>query len=64
MEAIEAMFDGISYNKGGSVLRMLRAYLDRDTPSVRLRRLLQVRSCLELHSQGVSYYFQEDQGRT
>ena len=56
------MFDGISYNKGGSVLRMLRAYLDRDSPSVRLRRLLQVRSRLELHSERVGYYFLKDQG--
>ena len=38
------MFDGISYGKGGSVLRMLRAFLDRDQPDTRLRRrLLQVR---------------------
>lgn len=42
---IEAMFDGISYQKGGTVLRMLRAYLNRDTapaPLLRRRRLLQV----------------------
>ncbi|KAK9805996.1 hypothetical protein WJX73_002376 [Symbiochloris irregularis] len=42
--ATEAMFDGISYQKGGSVLRMLRAYLNRNTvppPMLRRRRLLQ-----------------------
>ena len=45
-EKIEAMFDGISYDKGGSVLRMLRAYLERNTdPQPLLRRsLLQVQS--------------------
>lgn len=38
------MFDDISYDKGGAVLRMLRAYLNRDTdPKPLLRRsLLQV----------------------
>ena len=36
---IETMFDDISYGKGASVLRMLRAYLTREmTPSPRLRR--------------------------
>ena len=36
------MFDDISYSKGASVLRMLRAYLTREmTPSPRLRRALQ-----------------------
>ena len=43
-ERVEAMFDDISYDKGGSVLRMLRAYLNRDAdPKPLLRRsLLQV----------------------
>ena len=43
-EKVEAMFDGIAYDKGGSVLRMLRAYLDRNMdPAPLLRRsLLQV----------------------
>ena len=43
-ERVEAMFDGISYDKGGSVLRMLRAYLNRlQDPMPPLRRaLLQV----------------------
>ena len=43
-ERVEAMFDGISYDKGGSVLRMLRAYLNRlKDPMPQLRRsLLQV----------------------
>lgn len=43
-ERVEAMFDGISYDKGGSVLRMLRAYLNRlRDPMPPLRRaLLQV----------------------
>ena len=43
---IETMFDGISYQKGAAILRMLRAYLSRDTspqPLLRRRRLLQVR---------------------
>ena len=43
-EKVEAMFDGISYDKGGSVLRMLRAYLNRlsqDKPPLR-RSILQV----------------------
>ena len=36
------MFDDLSYGKGASVLRMLRAYLTREmTPSPRLRRALQ-----------------------
>ena len=39
---IETMFDDISYSKGASVLRMLRAYLTREmNPSPRLRRALQ-----------------------
>ena len=56
---IKAMFDGISYQKGGSVLRMLRAYLNRGAvpqPHLRRRhrrRLLQVTSgwlpCLCTH---------------
>ena len=38
-DEIEAQFDGISYEKGASVLRMLRAYLTRDAnPSPLLRR--------------------------
>ena len=43
-EKVESQFDGIAYDKGGSVLRMLRAYLDRDmNPQPPLRRaLLQV----------------------
>lgn len=43
-EKVEGMFDSISYDKGGSVLRMLRAYLNRLTsPMPLLRRaLLQV----------------------
>lgn len=43
-ERVEAMFDGISYDKGGSVLRMLRAYLNRlqDPPPPLRRSLLQV----------------------
>lgn len=44
-ERVEAMFDAISYEKGGSVLRMLRAYLGRNGPGAIpwLRRsLLQV----------------------
>ena len=36
------MFDDISYDKGASVLRMLRAFLTRDiTPQPALRRSLQ-----------------------
>ena len=36
------MYDDISYNKGASVLRMLRAFLTRDiTPQPALRRSLQ-----------------------
>lgn len=40
------MFDSITYDKGASVLRMLRAYLTRDlVPQPLLRRsLLQVRN--------------------
>ena len=39
---IETMSDDISYSKGASVLRMLRAYLTREmSPSPRLRRALQ-----------------------
>ena len=39
---IETMFDDISYSKGASILRMLRAYLTRDISlSPRLRRALQ-----------------------
>jgi hypothetical protein len=48
-EQVEAMFDGITYDKGASVLRMLRAYLTRDLkpqPLVRRRSLLQVRGML------------------
>ena len=43
-DQVEAMFDGITYDKGASVLRMLRAYLTRDlVPQPLLRRsLLQV----------------------
>ena len=43
-EKIEAMFDPISYEKGGSVLRMLRAYLAREADKQPLlrRSLLQV----------------------
>ena len=43
-EKIEAMFDPISYEKGGSVLRMLRAYLARNADKQPLlrRSLLQV----------------------
>jgi hypothetical protein len=40
-EKVEAMFDPISYDKGGSVLRMLRAYLNRvSDPKPLLRRSL------------------------
>lgn len=49
MGAPAGFFDGIEYQKGGSVMRMLRAYLNRDrVPAAQLaytaggRKLLQV----------------------
>ncbi len=44
MDEIEALFDPVSYQKGGAVLRMLRAYLLRDArqPPPLRRSLLQV----------------------
>lgn len=49
-DQVEAMFDSITYDKGASVLRMLRAYLTRDlVPQPLLRRaLLQVRNLATL----------------
>ena len=48
-ERVEAMFDSISYDKGGSVLRMLRAYLNRvSDPKPLLRRSLAQASLLQL----------------
>lgn len=44
-DQVEAMFDPITYDKGASVLRMLRAYLTRELrpqPLLRRRSLLQV----------------------
>ena len=53
---IEYFFDGISYQKGGAVLHMIRAYLNRDQLGANQyglrRRLLQVSSssrCVYLH---------------
>lgn len=44
VDEIEALFDPVSYQKGGAVLRMLRAYLLRDArqPPLLRRSLLQV----------------------
>lgn len=46
-DEIEALFDAVTYEKGAAVLRMVRAYLARDTAAPPLMRRLQsqVRAC-------------------
>ena len=54
MDEIEALFDPVSYQKGGAVLRMLRAYLLRDArqPPPLRRSLLQVLTTLRMRPSG------------